>query len=93
MRSRAAAPGECRPVGNCENKSDISFSYFFFIVILIALAHYKLDASVLSLDNVYKGIQNDMETYYFLWVAVHKVLAEAPNVMLDLFKVLIVPVG
>jgi hypothetical protein len=26
-----------------------------------------------------------METYYFLWVAVHKVLAEAPNVMLDLF--------
>lgn len=48
---------------------------------------------MLSLDNVYKGIQNDMETYYFLWVAVHKVLAEAPNVMLDLFKVLIVPVG
>ena len=44
---------------------------------------------MLSLDNVYKGIQNDMETYYFLWVAVHKVLAEAPNVMLDLFKVLI----
>jgi hypothetical protein len=44
-----------------------------------------LDASVLSLDNVYKGIQNDMETYYFLWVAVRKVLAEAPNVMLDLF--------
>lgn len=34
-----------------------------------------------------------METYYFLWVAVRKVLAEAPNVMLDLFKVLIVPVG
>jgi hypothetical protein len=52
-----------------------------------------LDASVLSLDNVYKGIQNDMETYYFLWVAVRKVLAEAPNVMLDLFKVPIVPVG
>jgi hypothetical protein len=51
-----------------------------------------LDASVLSLDNIYKGIQNDMETYYFLWVAVRKVLAEAPNVMLDIFKVLIVPV-
>ena len=52
-----------------------------------------MDASVLSLDNVYKGIQNDMETYYFLWVAVRKVLAEAPNVMLDLFKISIVPVG
>jgi hypothetical protein len=72
-------------------KSEISL--FFFIIVPIALAHYNLDASVLSLDNVYKGIQNDMETYYFLWVAVRKVLAEAPNVMLDLFKVLIVPVG
>ena len=67
--------------------------HFSSFIILIALAHYNLDASVLSLDNVYKGIQNDMETYYFLWVAVHKVLAEAPNVMLDLFKILIVPVG
>jgi len=34
-----------------------------------------------------------METYYFLWVAVRKVLAEVPNVMLDLFKILFVPVG
>jgi hypothetical protein len=68
----------CRPVVNL-------IFLFFSIIILIALAHYKLDASVLSLDNVYKGIQNDMETYYFLWVAVRKVLAEAPNVMLDLF--------
>lgn len=58
------------------------------MISLIALAHYNLDASVLSLDNVYKGIQSDMETYYFLWVAVRKVLAEAPNVMLDLFEVL-----
>jgi hypothetical protein len=56
------------------------------MIVLIALAHYDLDASVLSLDNVYKGIQSDMETYYFLWVAVRKVLAEAPNVMLDLFS-------
>jgi hypothetical protein len=45
---------------------------------------------LLSLNDLYKGIQNDVETYYFLWVAVRKVLAEAPNVMLDLFKV---PVG
>ncbi len=71
----------------CE-KSEISSS--FLIVIPIALAHYDLDASVLSLNDLYKGIQNDVETYYFLWVAVRKVLAEAPNVMLDLFKV---PVG
>ncbi len=48
---------------------------------------------MLSLDDVYKGIQSDMETYYFLWVAVRKVLAEVPNVMLDLFKILFVPVG
>jgi hypothetical protein len=26
MRSRAAAPGMCRPVGICEKKSEISFS-------------------------------------------------------------------
>jgi hypothetical protein len=77
-------------VGNCEKNLKFRFVLFFFII-LIALAHYQLDASVLSLDNVYKGIQSDMETYYFLWVAVRKVLAEAPNVMLDLFKVLIVP--
>jgi hypothetical protein len=43
---------------------------------------------MLSLDNVYKGLNRDLETYYFLWVAVRKVLGEAPgNVMLDLFKV------
>ena len=48
---------------------------------------------MVSLDNVYKGLNGDPETYYFLWVAVRKVLAEAPNVMLDLFKILIVPVG
>jgi hypothetical protein len=41
---------------------------------------------MLSLDNVYKGLNEDLETYYFLWVAVRKVLAEAPNVMLDLFQ-------
>jgi hypothetical protein len=46
-----------------------------------------------SLDNVYKGLNGNRETYYFLWVAVRKVLAEAPNVMLDLFKILVVPVG
>ena len=85
-------PGVCRPVGNCDKNLKFLFSSFSSLS-LIALAHYDLDASVLSLDNVYKGIQNDMETYYFLWVAVRKVLAEAPNVMLDLFKVHIVPVG
>jgi hypothetical protein len=41
--------------------------------------HFDFNASVLSLDNVYKGLNHDMETYYYLWVAVHKVLAEAPN--------------
>lgn len=44
---------------------------------------------MLSLDNVYKGLKGDLETYYFLWVAVRKVLAEAPNVKLDyLFQIL-----
>ena len=62
-------------------------------IVLIALAHYDLDASKVSLDDVYKGLNGDRETYYFLWVAVRKVLAEAPNVMLDLFKILVVPVG
>ncbi|KAH9955409.1 hypothetical protein BC827DRAFT_874468 [Russula dissimulans] len=47
-----------------------------------ALSHFKFDASMLSLDNVYKALNRDMETYYFLWVAVRKVLAaEAPNFM------------
>jgi hypothetical protein len=35
---------------------------------------------MLSLGDVYKGLQRDRETYYFLWVAVRKVLEEAPNV-------------
>jgi hypothetical protein len=35
---------------------------------------------MLSLDDVYKGLRHDNETYYFLWVAVRKVLEEAPNV-------------
>ncbi|KAI9507114.1 hypothetical protein F5148DRAFT_159889 [Russula earlei] len=46
-----------------------------------ALAHYNFDASALSLDNVYKALKRDVETYYFLWVAVRKVLAEAPSTM------------
>jgi hypothetical protein len=95
-RSRAAAPWHV-PVPWGFVRKNLKFLFLFpfhhYPIIMIALAHYNLDASVLSLDNVYKGIQNDMETYYFLWVAVRKVLAEAPNVMLDLFKVLIVPVG
>lgn len=90
-RARGPPPLACAVPWGIVRKSEISL--FFLTIIPIALAHYNLDASVLSLDNVYKGIQNDMETYYFLWVAVRKVLAEAPNVMLDLFKVLIVPVG
>lgn len=80
-------------MGICEKNLKFVLFVFHHYPIIIALAHYDLDASVLSLDNVYKGIQSDMETYYFLWVAVRKVLAEAPNVMLDLFKVLIVPVA
>jgi hypothetical protein len=35
---------------------------------------------MLSLDDVYKGLRQDRETYYFLWVAVRKVLEEAPGV-------------
>jgi hypothetical protein len=54
--------------------------------IIVALMHFNFDSSTLSLDNVYKALNHDMETYYFLWVAVRKVLAEAPNVMLDLFQ-------
>lgn len=85
--SRApAAPGllECR---------QSEFVYNLNFIVPIALAHYHLDASMVSLDDVYKGLIGDVETYYFLWVAARKVLAEAPNVMLDLFKILVVPVG
>ncbi|KAH9975702.1 hypothetical protein BGW80DRAFT_1294139, partial [Lactifluus volemus] len=39
-----------------------------------ALSHFNFDAS--SLDNVFKGLNHDVETYYHLWVAVHKVLAD-----------------
>ena len=45
-----------------------------------ALTHFKFDATALSLDDVYKGLCRDKETFYFLWVAVRKVLEEAPNV-------------
>ncbi|KAH9983377.1 hypothetical protein BJV74DRAFT_886819 [Russula compacta] len=45
---------------------------------VLALMHRNFDASMLSLDDVYKGLVRDKETYYFLWVAVRKVLAEAP---------------
>ncbi len=38
--------------------------------------HHGFDATVLSLDTVYKGLNHDKETYYLLWVAVRKVLAE-----------------
>ncbi|KAH8977850.1 hypothetical protein EDB86DRAFT_2997916 [Lactarius hatsudake] len=41
-----------------------------------ALMHHDFDATVLSLDNVYKALNHDKETYYLLWVAVRKVLAE-----------------
>ncbi|KAI9452044.1 hypothetical protein BJY52DRAFT_1294837 [Lactarius psammicola] len=41
-----------------------------------ALMHHDFDATVLSLDTVYKALNHDRETYYHLWVAVRKVLAE-----------------
>ncbi|KAH9034359.1 hypothetical protein EDB83DRAFT_2525167 [Lactarius deliciosus] len=41
-----------------------------------ALMHHDFDATVLSLDTVYKALNHDRETYYLLWVAVRKVLAE-----------------
>ena len=44
------------------------------------MTHFNFDATMLSLGDVYKGLQRDRETYYFLWVAVRKVLEEAPNV-------------
>ena len=83
--ARTPPPLGCpRPISSHPGEN----SEFYFIV-LIALAHYNLDASMLSLDNVYKGLKGDLETYYFLWVAVRKVLAEAPNVKLDyLFQIL-----
>ncbi|KAF8265671.1 hypothetical protein EI94DRAFT_1702315 [Lactarius quietus] len=40
------------------------------------LLHYDFDATLLSLDTVYKGLNQDKETYYLLWIAVRKVLAE-----------------
>ena len=45
-----------------------------------ALTHFKFDATMLSLDDVCNGLRHDRETYYFLWVAVRKVLEEAPGV-------------
>ena len=44
------------------------------------LMHHDFDATVLSLDTVYKSLKHDRETYYLLWVAVRKVLAEASAV-------------
>ena len=44
--------------------------------------HYDFDATVLSLDAVYKGLNHDRETYYLLWIAVRKVLAEEPGASL-----------
>lgn len=41
-----------------------------------ALMHHDFDATFLSLDTVYKALNHDRETYYLLWVAVRKVLAE-----------------
>lgn len=38
--------------------------------------HHDFDATFLSLDTVYKALNHDRETYYLLWVAVRKVLAE-----------------
>ncbi|KAI9438074.1 hypothetical protein H4582DRAFT_233318 [Lactarius indigo] len=37
-----------------------------------ALMHYDFDATVLSLDTVYKALNHDRETYYLLWIAVRK---------------------
>ena len=53
---------------------------FFFRRQPTALTHFNFDATMLSLGDVYKGLCRDRETYYFLWVAVRKVLEEAPNV-------------
>ena len=44
------------------------------------MTHFKFDATMLSLDDVYEGLRHDRETYYFLWVAVRKVLEEAPDI-------------
>ena len=50
-----------------------------------ALTHFNFDATALSLDDVYKGLCRDKETFYFLWVAVRKVLEEVPNVTKYIF--------
>lgn len=47
-----------------------------------ALMHYDFDATLLSLDTVYNGLNHDRETYYLLWIAVRKVLAEEPGASL-----------
>jgi hypothetical protein len=71
--------------------NDKSFSFCSFSISAgrhrhTALTHFKFDATALSLDDVYKGLCRDKETFYFLWVAVRKVLEEAPNVTkLDIF--------
>jgi hypothetical protein len=44
--------------------------------------HYDFDATLLSLDRVYNGLNHDRETYYLLWIAVRKVLAEEPGASL-----------
>jgi hypothetical protein len=73
-----------RPCGVClppfprlGGKSELYLPFFFSLS--LALSHFNFDASVLSLDNLFKALNHDMETYYHLWVAVHKVLAEAPS--------------
>lgn len=57
---------------------NLTFSFFFLFQHGndLALMHYDFDGTLLSLDTVYKGLNHDRETYYLLWIAVRKVLAE-----------------
>ena len=67
------------------NYDDLTFPslpFFFQHGNDLALMHYDFDATVLSLDAVCKGLNHDRETYYLLWIAVRKVLAEEPGASL-----------
>jgi hypothetical protein len=50
-----------------------------------ALTHFNFDATAPSLDDLYRGLCRDKETFYFLWVAVRKVLEEVPDVTKYIF--------
>jgi hypothetical protein len=87
-----------RPAGGKFSEIHNSFPFLLFVSTFrfssshrvhlpTALTHFKFDSTILSLDDLYKGLSRDQETYYFLWVAVHKVLEDqAANVTkLDIF--------